>query len=179
MLSDGIVALRALENDDIDLLYIWENDPELWSVGITLAPYSRGQIQDYVTNYDADIFTARQLRLMIVEVASGCTIGTADLFDFDPVNSRSGIGIMVAQPYQRRGYALRALSIIENYCRSRLSLHQLYCVVGADNLPSRELFSKAGYKISGRLKSWLKAGGKFTDTYLMQRFLQDSRSKDD
>ncbi len=172
MLNDGIVALRALEPEDIDLLYLWENDPELWKVGIAHAPYSLQQLHEYVANYDADIFSAKQLRLMIVELESGTAIGTLDIYDFDPLNSRAGVGILITKPYQQRGFGLRALKLASAYCRSRLSLHQLYCIVGEDNHPSRCLFSKAGFVDNGRLKSWLKYGGRFSDAYLMQLFLQ-------
>lgn len=38
LLSNDRVRLRALEPEDLELLYRWENDPELWEVGNTLAP---------------------------------------------------------------------------------------------------------------------------------------------
>ena len=53
MLTDGIISLRALEPVDVDTLYRWENDPAVWGVGLTIAPYSRKQLWDYVNNYDA------------------------------------------------------------------------------------------------------------------------------
>ena len=36
LLSNDRVRLRALEPEDLELLYRWENDPELWEVGNTL-----------------------------------------------------------------------------------------------------------------------------------------------
>lgn len=33
LLSNDRVRLRALEPEDLGLLYRWENDPELWEVG--------------------------------------------------------------------------------------------------------------------------------------------------
>ena len=35
------IILRALEPEDLDVLYSIENDIELWSVGYTTVPYSR------------------------------------------------------------------------------------------------------------------------------------------
>ena len=154
MLTDGIITLRALEPIDVDTLFRWENDPSLWSVGVTLAPYS-----------------AKQLRLMVSLSDSGETIGTLDFYDFDATNSRCGVGILIATPYQRQGFGLRALHLGEEFCRKRLSLHQLYCTVGENNLPSRNLFIKAGYKISGRLHSWLRTANTYSDAFIYQRFL--------
>lgn len=165
------ILLRALEPQDVDTLYEWENDPTVWSVGITLAPYSRRQLWDYVNSYDADIYAAKQLRLMVVERESGMTVGTIDLFDFDPANSRCGVGILIAPEFQRRGYGEATLQAIADYCRSRLSLHQLYCTVGAGNAASRALFEKCGFSISGRLRSWIRRGGRYEDAYLYQKML--------
>lgn len=163
--------LRALEPQDALLLYEWENDPHIWAQGCTLAPYSLKQLRDYTENYDGDIYSARQLRLMIVADDTGETVGTVDLYDFDPVNSRCGVGILVAPPHRRKGYALKALEDVAEYCRTRLSLHQLWCVAGADNEASRSLFTRAGYKASGCLQSWLRTADRYTDAYIYQFIL--------
>ncbi len=171
MISDGTISLRALEIIDVDTLYRWENDPSVWSVGISLAPYSRKQLWEYVNNYDADIYSARQLRLMITLDESGETIGTLDLFDFDAANSRCAVGILIAPPYRMHGYGLRTLELAAKYCREVYSLHQLYCTIGADNEASRNLFEKAGYRISGRLRSWLRSANTYRDAFIYQKFL--------
>lgn len=171
MLSDGIISLRALEPIDVDTLYQWENDPSLWSVGVTLAPYSRKQLWDYVNNYDSDIYSAKQLRLMITLNENNKTIGTLDLCDFDAANSRCGVGILISSEFQRHGYGLRTLELTTRYCRETYSLHQLFSTVAADNIPSRRLFEKAGYRISGRFRSWLRKADSYTDAYLYQKFL--------
>lgn len=169
-MADSQLILRALEPLDVDTLYRWENDPSVWDVGCTLAPYSRKQLWDYVDSYDGDIFSARQLRLMIA-LPGGETVGTVDLYDFDPANSRCAVGILIAPAYRRKGYGLLSLDMLARHCRHHLSLHQLYCIVGADNTPSRTLFEKAGYNISGRLRSWLRTANTYTDAYLYQKML--------
>lgn len=164
------MRLRALEPIDVDTLYSWENNPAVWGVGSTLAPYSRKQLWDYIDSYDGDIYSAKQLRLMI-DLPGGETIGTADLYDFDAANSRCAVGILIAPPYRRQGYGRAALDALADYCRTRLSLHQLYCIAGADNIASRTLFERAGYTISGRLRSWLRSANTYTDAYIYQKML--------
>ncbi len=173
MLTDGEISLRALEPIDVDTLYSWENDPRLWSVGVTLAPYSRKQLWDYINNYDGDIFSAKQLRLMIDLRTKGSltTIGTLDLYDFDAANSRCAIGILIAEPWQKQGHGISAINLAEQYCRETLSLHQLYSIAGEENTASCRLFAKAGFKICGRLKSWLRRADRYSDAYIYQKFL--------
>lgn len=172
LLSDGVISLRALEPGDVDILYRWENDTELWEVGLTIAPFSRQQLANYIENYDGNIFTARQLRLMVSLDSTREAIGTVDLYDYDPVNCRSAIGILIDASFARCGYGAAALRLMERYCCSRLGLHQLYCVVPEDNVASRALFSSVGYTISGRLRSWLRRNNSYRDAYIYQRMLQ-------
>lgn len=171
LLTDGVIAFRALEPTDVDVLMKWENDTSLWEVGATVAPYSRKQLWEYIDTYDGDIYRAGQLRFMIEECATRSPIGTADLFDFDAVNRRSSFGLLIAREYSGRGYGKRAAAILEHYCRSRLGLHQLWCVIPADNTGSRALFDKMEYRITGRLRSWLRTGESYRDAYVYQKIL--------
>ncbi len=171
-LTDGIISLRALEPEDVDILYGWENDTDVWDDGATLAPFSRALLQDYVTNYEPDIYKARQLRFMIVKTESGEAIGTVDLYDFDPRNQRCGVGILIATPHRRNGYAAAALKILSTYCGRHLGFHQLYSIAGVDNIASRHTFQSAGFKVSGRLRSWIRNGRSYRDAYVMQLLLQ-------
>ena len=161
------IRLRALEPDDLDRVYRWENDPELWPDGNTLAPLSRFQLNDYIRSYSADIYRDRQLRLMI-ELSDGTSVGLVDLFDFEPENSRISIGIYVDAAYRRKGIAFEAIDKIKRYCRERLSINMIWCIISHSNTPSLKLFKKHGFTVSGTLKSWLKYNGSFHDAYLLQ-----------
>ena len=79
-LSNGTITLRAIEPEDIELLFSWENDPEIWEVSHTLVPYSKYILALYIKNADKDIYESKQLRLMI-DTSEGKTIGAIDLFD--------------------------------------------------------------------------------------------------
>ena len=56
MLSNGTIRLRALEVDDLDMLYLWENDTSSWRDGTNIAPFSRRMLAEYIDTYDGDIF---------------------------------------------------------------------------------------------------------------------------
>lgn len=171
MLENNMIRLRALEPDDLDMLYLWENDTELWRFGSNSAPFSRKMLADYIENYEPDIFKSQQLRFMIMSVDSNIPVGMIDLYDFDAVNRRAGVGIMVDVAQQSRGYASNAIDILCKYCFERLGIHQLYATVAVDNAPSIALFQKCGFKTCGRLRSWLRRGESYSDAYIMQRLL--------
>ena len=71
MLKSKNIELRALEPSDVDLLYQWENNEELWHLSNTVAPFSRFVLEQYVMDSHQDIFTTKQLRLMIDKKEDG------------------------------------------------------------------------------------------------------------
>jgi len=165
------VILRAVEPLDLELLYEWENSPEVWEHSDTLAPFSRHTLQQYIAEAH-DIYAARQLRLMIDLVCDDCsqvTIGTVDLYDFDPQHSRAGVGVLIFEKaFRRQGYAAQALHQLKEYAFETLHLHQLYCAVAESNTASIALFKKVGFEITGLRKEWRKRG----DTFENEVFLQ-------
>lgn len=170
-IHNNILMLRALEPTDLDVLYRWENDVDLWHTSATITPFSRKQLWDYIENYDGDIFRSRQLRLIIEEISTKQVVGTIDLYDFDPVNSRANVGILIDKDYQGKSYGKMALDVLEDYCREYISLNQLVAIVATDNTKSLSLFRTLGYDEVGVMKAWLKRGLKFIDAILFQKII--------
>ena len=171
MLKGNDIVLRALEPADVDLLYEWENDDRLWHLSNTVTPFSRHLLEQYVLSSAQDIFTTRQLRLMI-DIVNGQereTVGSIDLFDFDPLNKRAGIGILIVKKHRKKGYAARALEVLMSYCFEVLHLHQLYCNITPDNEASLQLFRKAGFETAGLKKDWHHIRDGWKDEYLLQK----------
>jgi diamine N-acetyltransferase len=169
LLENLSISLRAPEPGDLDLLYIWENDTSIWRISGTLAPFSRNVLRLYLDNAGKDIFEAKQLRLIIQEKSKHRPLGAIDLFDFDPHHHRAGVGILVAEPSDRRqGYAREALETLMEYCFGILHLHQLYCNIQAGNQASIALFTNAGFEEIGRKKEWLFTGKGYKDELLFQ-----------
>ena len=165
------VTLRALEIEDLEAMYGWENDMSVWRVSGSIAPFSRNILSRLIDEQQFDIYATRQMRLVIECNESGVAIGAIDLFEFDPQNRRAGIGIIVAPPYRRKGFAADALLCVERYAREVLHLHQLWCSVTADNQASLALFNTAEYKPCGCRKEWILTSQGAIDEILMQKLL--------
>jgi diamine N-acetyltransferase len=164
------IALRAVELSDADLIYQWENDPAIWQVSNTITPFSRYVIEQYILNSEQDIFTAKQLRLMIDRISGDAihTIGTVDLFDFDPLHRRAGVGIMILKQERGHGFASEALELLKAYVFETLQLHQLFCHITPDNTASLALFRKHGFVICGTRKDWLRLNDGWKEEHILQ-----------
>lgn len=269
-----IIRLRAVEPEDIDRMYRWENDSAVWPVSGTTEPFSREQMARFVERQlgGGDLLHTGQLRLIIEtrpagcdvnvpkqaaagggsagfvnnsegpddgaarcgstdmavsedgaaknggraeecrasaakgvfaggvtggnsdadgdaktpqtpEAPEGCTakgsvdapraVGAVDLFEYDPINRRAGIGILIyANDDRGRGYASDTLATLCRYLRDTLGLHQLWCNIGADNRASLQLFLSAGFTQIGIKRQWQWRPDGYHDEVMMQKILE-------
>ena len=165
------LLLRAPEPSDVDIIFRWENDTRIWHLSNTITPFSRFAIEQFVLNTSNDIYETKQLRLMVDQHSSAMgiiTIGSIDLFDFDPYHKRAGIGILIDEQYRKNGFATEALQLLLEYCFNTLRLHQVFCNIEKTNLDSIHLFTKAGFLQCGHKKDWLLRDGMWSDELMFQ-----------
>lgn len=169
MLENEKIKLRALEPQDAQTIYKWENDTEIWKMSNTIKPFSLNTIKEYINNDHLDIFQIKQQRFMINEKKYNKTIGMIDLFNFDIYNSRAEIGIMIAKKFRQKGYASNAIELITKYAFKILNIHQIYCNITTENTNSTKLFEKNKFVKSETKKEWIFNGEKFLDVKLYQK----------
>ena len=163
------IYLRALEPEDLEFLYLVENDENIWHVSNTQTPYSKFLIRQYLQNAHQDIYEAKQLRLVICESESDKTIGLIDLFDFDPKNHRAGIGILIHNTnYRGQGFGKQALQLLIDYSFNQLQIHNLYANIGTQNENSLHLFATFGFEKVGIRKEWNYIGNQYEDEVIFQ-----------
>ena len=162
------IRLRAMEPEDLEVMYAIENDPQTWDITNFSVPYSKFVLKQYIENSQCDMFADRQLRMMIVRCKDETVVGTIDITDFAPMHARGAIGIAVRKEYQGNGYAKEALKLICDYAFGFLYLKQLIVHVTSDNEKSIRLFKSCGFKQCGLLREWWCVGGRYKDVILMQ-----------
>ena len=172
-LEGKTIRLRAVEPSDIDLMYAWENDCTIWPVSGTTEPFARHQLERFIEQQlDADIFRNGQLRLIVETQSDRKAVGAIDLFEFDPVSRRAGIGILIYEQSERgRGYASDTLETLCRYTRDTLRMHQLWCNVGAGNEASLRLFRSAGFTEIGTKRDWQWHPDGYQDEVMLQKIL--------
>ncbi|MCT4615662.1 MAG: GNAT family N-acetyltransferase [Marinifilaceae bacterium] len=169
LISDNI-HLRAIEPEDLQLLYDWENNTEIWELGNTTQPFSIYTLKRYLETCHLDIFENKQLRMVIQTNKTKRPVGLIDLFDFDPFNSRVGIGILINENKDRKqGFAGEALSLVCTYISEILLINQAYCNISEDNKASIQLFEKFGFEQNGVKKQWTKRRNKYIDELFFQK----------
>lgn len=167
-LENENIRLRALEPEDLDILYKWENNTDIWQVGCTTEPYSRYILKEYIAYSDRTIYEKKQLRLMITRKEDDVTVGIIDLTDFDPHNLRAGIGLLLDAPFRGKGYALQAMNLLRDYAFGFLHLKQLYVHIPVTATESLQLFKTHGFTHTGTMQQWIRQGEAFVDVTIWQ-----------
>lgn len=169
MLKGEHIYLRAMEPSDVDFLYEMENDTSNWRISQTLAPFSMHILKEFASSTQ-DIHVHKQVRFMICLKETDKLIGSVDLFDFDPINERAGIGILIQDNEERfKGYGQEVLNLTIEFGFKQLLLRSLYCNILEDNLLSIRLFEKEGFEKVGLKKDWIKTETGFKNEYVLQK----------
>jgi diamine N-acetyltransferase len=168
------IYLRALESFDLEVLYNSENNLDVWKVSNTLTPFSKDVLELYLQTAHQDIYTNKQLRLMICLNKTNEPIGTIDLFEFDPMHFRVGVGVLIFEPFRKKGYAFEAIELVKEYTQKTLLMNQIFCNISSSNNESIILFEKCGFEKIGSKKQWNRiSSNQFEDELMYQLILKN------
>lgn len=103
-----MIYLRAIEPEDLDLMYILENDPRMESCTSTTVLLSRYALRQYILENSGDLYRDQQVRMTIVDPHTSSACGFLDITDFVPRHRRAQVGIALMQDATGRGLATKA-----------------------------------------------------------------------
>ncbi len=143
-----------------DFLQPWE--PVWPSDDLTKSAFRR-RLAAYARDIDLDqayplfIFRAKDEALLGGITLSNVRRGVAQM---------ASVGYWIGEPYARKGHMLAAVSAVAPFAFQRLGLHRLEAACIPENAPSRELLLKAGFRLEGEARAYLKINGAWRDHLL-------------
>jgi diamine N-acetyltransferase len=170
LIKNDILSLRAVEPEDIDALFKVENNLELWKYSNRSQPYSKDLLQNYISNAHKGVFETRQVKFTVANL-NNQPVGFIDLFDFEPLHHRAGVGLAIQKQFQDKGYGTGALVLLGLYAKKYLQLHQLYANIAVENKISIQLFKCQGYHFVGTKKDWNFYDDKYHDESIYQKII--------
>ena len=145
---------------------------------------SRGFLQPWEPAWPADDLTRAAFRRRLIAYARDRELGAAYPFfvirsadhaltgGITLSNVRRGvaqtgaIGYWCGRPFTRQGHTLAAVRAMMRFAFRQLGLHRLEAACIPDNTPSRELLLKAGFRLEGEARAYLKINGVWRDHLL-------------
>ncbi len=152
-----IVTLRAIEQEDLELMREMLNDPEMENLVIGWS----FPIAEYQQNlwYERNIDNEKNIRL-IIDTSNYGTVGMATLTDIDWKNRKATHGIKIAKTNIRaKGIGTDTVMAIMKYAFDELQLNRLDCSWFELNKGSQKLYAKCGWKIEGVRRQYIYKRG--------------------
>lgn len=161
--SNPHLHLRAIEPHDLDLLYLWENHPQMRKSNNLHRPVSKQQLRFFISQNRGSLDPRETgfLHLMIEDLQEQETVGIISLYNLDNYHKHGAIGIAIHPQKQQRGYATRALEMFVPYLQGHWQLHLLYAEIAEHNEAAKRLFFKAGFSQTATLPEWLWDGSQY------------------
>lgn len=165
------LILRKPLESDLNQFLVWENS--LKNIHYTDRPvfYTVNQLHKFL-NSDQDLLLHNQLRLVIQygDLAVGCI----DLYDFDIVNSRAGVGIFLDAKFRSQGLGAKSLALLKKISSEQYIINGLYADIISSNISSIKIFEKNGFIKTGTKKSWFRVEDSFEDVIFFQCLLANN-----
>tara|TARA_B100001093_G_scaffold518208_1_gene602289 strand:- start:2691 stop:3191 length:501 start_codon:yes stop_codon:yes gene_type:complete len=162
------ISLRKPISSDLKQLLLWENDFQNKLYTDRPIFYSVDEIQNFLSS-DHDLLSKGQLRYIIV--ANEIPVGCIDLYSYDLVNSRAGVGIFIDLKFRLTGYASKSLEMLKTIANQEYFISNLYAEIMANNIASIRLFEKSGFIKNGKKQNWIRKEDSFEDLYFYQILL--------
>ncbi len=165
-------TLRALEPEDLELLYTIENDTETWDICSSKVNYSRYAIKQYLAQQPQEIEEAGELRLAITDSETKEAIGLIDLTSYSATNRSAEVGIALLKEKRGEGWGKAAIKEIEHYAKTHLNLRMLYAHTLAHNTSAaKNLFLTCQYTPVATLPEWHYSNGEYVDLTVFKKNL--------
>ena len=102
----------------------------------------------------------------VADAKSDRCLGLVNYHDGHIRNKRAAIGYMIDPARQRQGLATEAVSAMLDFCFGELGLHRVQAFIDPDNIASRTLAEKLGFRTEGLLRDNLRVNDIWRDEML-------------
>jgi RimJ/RimL family protein N-acetyltransferase len=165
-LTDGVIALAPLGQDDVDDILAVRSLPESIATSVPPKPPTREMIVRRCERSEANWLAGQLADFTIREAATDAFAGEIDLYYEQPPTRQAMIGYDVLPAFRRRGYATRAVRLVAAWGFEHVGLARMVAGTEPGNIGSQRVLEAVGFVLEGVERSRLPAvdGGRL-DNY--------------
>ncbi len=164
-------AWAALRVDSIDYLTTWEPS---WSSD----HLSRKSFTNRVYWASRSVSGGTALPLFLIRRKDNALIGAITLDNIRRGPAQAGtLGYWTGETFARRGYMREAINATVHHAFTRLDLSRIEAACLPENVASRGLLEKTGFKYEGVAQSYLQIDGRWRNHVLYAQLRNDRRGK--
>ncbi|WP_339322102.1 GNAT family protein [Paenibacillus sp. FSL W8-0194] len=90
-------------------------------------------------------------------------VGSIGYLYLDHENKKTEIGYWLGKEYEGKGFITKAAKILINYAFEELGLNKIEIGAASDNIKSRAIPEKLGFKLEGELRDYEYINGRYID----------------
>lgn len=166
------IYLRPLFEEDIHLLMLWTNDPEVRLFLNRGFPTMEAEEKEWIEYLHKN--KGCNIVLMICLIEGDKPIGTMGLHGINQKDGTATTGALIGEKeYWGKRFGTESKMILLNHAFNTLNLRKVCSSVLAFNKRSRRYNDKCGYRIEGTLKKQYFVNGRYVDEVLMAVFKDD------
>jgi ribosomal-protein-alanine N-acetyltransferase len=164
-LATARLRLRQFRPDDADAMHECFADPEAMRYWNTPVHAKRVETERWVRRFMH--CTPSYYRVWAVaDAKTDCCLGMVNYHDGHIRSKRAAIGYIVNPTRLRQGIGAEAVSAMLKSCFGELGLHRVQAFIHPDNVASRRLAEKPGFRSEGFLRENLRVGDEWRDDTL-------------
>ena len=160
------ILLRAIEEEDLQLLHRWANDPDIWYF---LGGWHFPSSMDYMKQYFHDLKNDQLNQRFAIEAPDIGFIGITNLVDIDWKNNHAFHGMMLGdKDFRGKGYGIDSIMAIMKYAFEELHFERLDGSMIEYNKISLNIYcNKCGWREEGRQKNWYFRKNRYWDKVIV------------
>ena len=165
MIEGERVQLRPMEEGDTDAVVHMRSEPSVLAQLFSDEPPTR---EGHLRWLAAVRARGDRQEFMIVDRASGRSVGTIGLSQIDRKHQRAEYGVLIGEADARgKGLASEASRLLLDYAFTTLGLNRVYLHVFPENEAAVRLYERVGFEREGLLRRHLYKNGRFRDVIVM------------
>ena len=165
ILSTARLRLRQFRADDAEAMHAIYSDPVAMRFWDTPAHTRRIESERAVRNM-VECTPSYYRCWAVADAGSDRCLGMVNYHDGHIRSRRVTIGYIIDPAQQRRGIATEAVSALLDFCFGELALHRVQALIDPDNVASRGLVEKLGFRNEGVLRDNMRVGEIWHDNVL-------------
>jgi UDP-4-amino-4,6-dideoxy-N-acetyl-beta-L-altrosamine N-acetyltransferase len=173
MYEFGGVAIRPIEEKDLEKMASLRGDPRIWIMLGDISMINKSAQQHWFSSLQSD----PKRSYFILCSKQQDFLGIVRMDEIDWISKSMRVGGDILPEFHHQGHGTKMFEIIKKYCFDYLNMNRLWLFVLDTNSAALRLYAKAGFKEEGRQRQAIFRDGRYHD-YIMMSLLQSERCPD-
>lgn len=153
------MELRRLKKEDLPTRVLWMNNPAVYSTMHFTLPVT---LEGTVKWFESNVLNDKRADVVLIE--DDVIVAFAGITNIDNILKKGESYTFVNPDKQGKGIGTRARQRVLDFAFGELGLNKVYAYTNEDNIPSRRLSEKLGFKLEGRFRQeYINKAGEFKD----------------